>query len=209
MLRKIGVVPFFTNFFWCLAYGHSWNDFSQPNLWVDRSRSFFTDFFRYVSYRQFWSNFVLFVFLQKSSGSSFARFAKNSKSWYLPIFGRLDRFGHYDSQLGLIWQVSRLLDTFGPILKFRISAERAQSALFAEFAKNSKSWYLPINGSIGSVWPLWFSIRTTLTSFTAFRHICPDFKISANHGFLAAGLLAAGFLAAGFLASWLLPSFLE
>ena len=150
MLRKIGVVPFFTNFFWCLAYGHSWNDFSQPNLWVDRSRSFFTDFLKYLSYRQFWSNLVLFVFLQKSSGSSFARFAKNSKSWYLPI-----------------------------------------------------------NGSIGSVWPLWFSIRTTLTSFTAFRHICPDFKISANHGFLAAGLLAAGFLAAGFLASWLLPSFLE
>ena len=65
MLREIGVVPFFTNFLWCLAYGHSWNDFSQPNLWVDRSRSFFTDFLKYVSYRQFWSNFVLFVFLQK------------------------------------------------------------------------------------------------------------------------------------------------
>ena len=65
--------------------------------------------------------------------------------------GWFDRFGHYDSQLELLWQVSRLLDTFGPILKFLLIMFSWLRASWLRASWLRASWLLPSFLAMGSL----------------------------------------------------------
>ena len=73
--------------------------------------------------------------------------------------GRLDRFGHYDSQLELLWQVSRLLDTFGPIFLAAgflaagfLAAGFLTAAFFFSYEQPASSSEMTSNKLISMTW---------------------------------------------------------
>ena len=110
------------------------------NKWVDlislRISIIFKDLF--VEFYGFWVNFAWFenfVFLQKSSVSSFAGFTKNWKSEYLPINGLIWLVWAFWLIMWSYWSSFTAFGCIWPDLKISYFCRRPQSALLQDSSK--------------------------------------------------------------------------